>query len=288
MKMSGLVRSLVAAAIVSATGSVIQAGMPAEAPPPAASAAAGGVFTLNEELTYEVTYMSIPLGSIRILTTHQDGEGDRAMFTTKADVRSYSGVPFVRIREIDESTMNRAAIPAAFQAREQMDEKWKVVNYTFDQQAHRLIARESFADSEHGTTMEPGKIDTFTIRKNCVDGLSLLYFARVNALSSRGRAEVPTFLKGKEGTTIINFERKVTEEEIDAVDYPVDVVEIGGEAQVSGILGMSGEYTGWFSNDMAGVPIKGKVKIFLGSITIELKKWKRPDGWMPPHAPSGR
>lgn len=290
---SRLVLSMLCAVAFTTIAPILRAGTPAGAgsaaasssPSPQQNGRASGVFLLEEELIYEVTYMRIPLGSIRIVTTHQEGQGENARFTSAAYVRSYSGVPFVHIQETDESTMNTAALPFSFQARELTDEKWKITDYAFDQQAHRLIEKESYADSESGTNSVLKKADTVAIRPNCVDGLSLLFFARVNARSNGGRTEVPTFLKGKEGTTVINLERKVTSEDIGPVDYSVDVVELDGDAQVSGILGMSGEFTGWFSNDSASVPIKGKVKIFLGSITIELKKWKRSDGWTPPRAP---
>jgi hypothetical protein len=44
---------------------------------------------------------------------------------------------------------------------------------------------------------------------------------------------------------------------------------------------MTGEFTGWFSDDEAAVPIKGKLNVLLGSVTVELIQWKR-DSWSPP------
>jgi hypothetical protein len=239
-----------------------------------------GVLFLNEDLIYEVSWMGIPLGSIRTIVTRRLGEGENAIVTAVAHMNSYSGIPFVDLHETDETTMDHAGISLSFHAREKSDEKWKITDYAFDQQKHRLIARESIADSETGSGSVLKKNDTVNIAHNCVDGLSLLYYARINARSSK-RSAVPTFLKGKQGTTMINFYRKETSADIDAVDYPVDVVELDGDAQFSGILGMSGAFTGWFSNDDAQIPIKGKVKIILGSITVELKQWYRK-GWNPP------
>jgi len=54
-----------------------------------------------------------------------------------------------------------------------------------------------------------------------------------------------------------------------------------GNAEFTGIFGLNGPFEGWFSNDPAQIPIKAKMKVILGSINIELKKWQRT-GWNPP------
>lgn len=254
--------------------------------PPKKSSAGADVFLLNEDLIYEVSWMSIPLGSIRTIVTRVQGKGDEKIVTATAYIRSYSGVPFVDLYEVDETTMDHDGIPFSFRAREKADDKWKFTDYTFDQQKHRLFAKERVADSENGNGSVLNKFDSVSIANNCVDGLSLLYYARINARTNK-QASVPTYLKGKQGTTSINFYRKATSTDIDAVDYPVDVIELDGNAGFSGILGMTGEFTGWFSNDNAQIPIKGKMKIFLGSVTVELKEWHR-SGWNPPRYASAR
>jgi hypothetical protein len=73
------------------------------------------------------------------------------------------------------------------------------------------------------------------------------------------------------------------EEEVDAIKYPVDVVHFEGEAGFVGIFGLTGGFEGWFSNDAAQVPILARMKVILGSVKIELIKWKRA-GWTPPRA----
>jgi hypothetical protein len=44
---------------------------------------------------------------------------------------------------------------------------------------------------------------------------------------------------------------------------------------------MTGDFVGWFSDDAAAVPIKGKLKVLLGNVTVELIRWNRK-GWNPP------
>jgi hypothetical protein len=84
-------------------------------------------------------------------------------------------------------------------------------------------------------------------------------------------------------STFLNFKREHTSVEVDAIDYPVDVIGFDGHADFVGIFGLTGGFEGWFSNDEARVPILAKMKVLIGSVTIELMKWSRP-GWSPPRA----
>jgi hypothetical protein len=47
------------------------------------------------------------------------------------------------------------------------------------------------------------------------------------------------------------------------------------------LYGLGGKFEGWFSADDSRVPIKARMKVYLGNINIELKKWIRTD-WTPP------
>ena len=92
---------------------------------------------------------------------------------------------------------------------------------------------------------------------------------------------MPTVLYGKVGTTTYRFTDDKTTESIDALENPVKVVEFEGTTTAVGIFGMTGDFTAWFSDDNAAVPIKGKLKVLLGNVTVELVKWNRK-GWNPP------
>ena len=99
--------------------------------------------------------------------------------------------------------------------------------------------------------------DTLTLPgRQFVDGLAIGYFPR-SLIRSRGKFDVTTVLNGKVGTTTFDLDGRHTTEDIDAMDDPVKVVEVRGSTNAVGIFGMTGEFTGWFSDDEAGVPIKG-------------------------------
>jgi len=50
---------------------------------------------------------------------------------------------------------------------------------------------------------------------------------------------------------------------------------------LGGNYGLSGKFEGWFSDDDAHIPIKAKMNVYVGSVVIELVKWKR-GSWNPP------
>jgi hypothetical protein len=54
-----------------------------------------------------------------------------------------------------------------------------------------------------------------------------------------------------------------------------------GRADFVGVFGLTGSFNGMFSNDIAGIPITARLKVILGSIRVELKRWNR-GYWMPP------
>jgi hypothetical protein len=135
-------------------------------------------------------------------------------------------------------------------------------------------------------TNEYKKIDErmVPITNNCQDGLSLFYYAREHALEKM-QAKIPTFVDTNEVTANINFGIEHTDEDIDAVKYPIDVIKLDGRADFVGVFGLTGGFDGVFSNDAASIPIKARMKVILGSVKVELKSWKR-DSWTPPKAPS--
>jgi hypothetical protein len=94
---------------------------------------------------------------------------------------------------------------------------------------------------------------------------------------------IPTLINEERANTYIDFASRRTSVEIDAVEYPIDVVSFDGAADFVGIFGLTGDFEGWFSNDVARVPIMAKMKVIVGNITIELMRWTR-EGWNPPKA----
>ncbi len=233
-------------------------------------------FVEGEELVYNVRYTFINLGQVRIRTVgRMNADGHQAVFT-KAFIDSYKGVPFVDLHAVFESTIDSAVFSRHFMGKVKQDAAWDFSRYHFEYDRNRVIMERG----EQDTVVS--KKDTTDVNGPYQDGLSLFFYARDQLFSGK-RVAVPTLIKEQKSTTHIDFGNASSSVEVDAVEYPIDVVHFDGKMDFVGIFGLTGGFEGWFSNDSARVPILAKMKVLIGSVTIELMEWKRP-GWNPPKA----
>ena len=234
------------------------------------------VLRVGEDLVYNVRYGPFDLGSVRIVVLQREEIPRHLVYYCKALINSYPKVPFVDLHATYESYVDTMMYSHKFVGKLKQDDWWNFSRYTFDYDGKRA-------------TLEKGERDTIISKRDTIgldqvyqDGLSLFFNARQNLLSGQSMS-IPTLINEQKVTTRINFSGKQDPVEVDAVDYPIDAVRFEGTADFVGIFGLTGDFEGWFSNDEARVPIMAKMKVILGSVTIELMQWKR-EGWVPPRA----
>jgi len=232
------------------------------------------VLVPGEELTYRVSYLGIELGRIHLINEGRQEALGKPAFKCKALIDSREGIPFLSLHVIYESWMKHTAL-ASLQFIAQNRESGEFTKYTFDYDQRRI---------QTTTWIDRRKTDEriFQISRKYVDGLTILYAAR-QLLYSKRTAWIPTIVREDTAWTKINFIGNVSSVSIDAVSYPVRTVYFDGLANWTGVYGVTGYFEGWFSDDEARIPIKAKMKLYLGSADIELVGWKRP-GWSPPRA----
>jgi hypothetical protein len=239
-------------------------------PPPACCSK---IMAEEEDLVYEVSWTFFKLGSIR-LKTFRD-------YTAEAHVHSYEGVPFVDLHSIHYTTMDSSFYSRGSRSIEKKENVWTGMNYVYDLPNHRLTVEATLQKDPQSQPDSRSAKDTIHLDTiNFIDGLSIAYLPRAFVHSERS-IDVPTVLYGKLGTTTFNFSGKKVTEELDALDKPVKAVELTGTTSAEGIYGMTGDFRGWFSDDSAAVPLKGKLKVLIGNVNVELIKWNRK-GWNPP------
>jgi len=231
------------------------------------------VISEGEYLVYEVSWTVFKLGTIR-LWTHGD-------YTAEAYVDSYEGLPIVDLHSIHYTKMDSCFYSLASHSVEKHDDEWQGQEYRYDT-ARRCIYVEEICKKD--LRSPPYKRETRDsvqlATKSFLDGVSIAFFPR-GFLHAKRTLTIPTVLYGKLGETTFRFSEKPTTESIDADPQPVRVITVTGSTSAEGIYGMSGDFTGWFSDDEAGVPIKGKLQVLIGSVTVELIQWTRK-GWTLP------
>jgi len=235
------------------------------------------VFFVGEELTYNVRYSFFDLGQIRIRTIREVRTPEYLAYEAKAFIDSYSSVPFVNVHAVFESLMDSAAFSRLFTGRTRQDDYYEVSHYDFQYERGRLLMAVSRGDTTKVET------DTLEVATPYQDGLSLFFYAREQLFSQRA-VSIPTIIKEEKVETTIDFRTEKESVEIDAVDYPVDVLRFEGNADFVGFFGLTGYFEGWFSDDAARVPIMAHLQVIIGNITVELMEWER-GAWVPPRAP---
>lgn len=239
---------------------------------------------VGEELEYSVSYSIFTLGKIRIRIVHVEERNGRLVYKAQAIIDSAPGLPFVNLHVIFESDFDEEVFSYSWVSKDSSKHEIKYLAYSFDYAQNRVRIEQS--SEKRASERIVGKVDTLQIKEKSQDGLSLFFFARKH-LHDRAEINVPTVIGNEVVSTYINYQHRQTSVEIDAVDYPVDVIEFSGRADYTGIFGLTGGFRGWFSNDDARVPVVARMNVILGSIYIELVKWQRPN-WQPPKYVKGK
>jgi hypothetical protein len=233
----------------------------------------------GEDLLYEVSWWAIKIGQIRIKVMESKVSGDTISYTAAAFIDSYN-LPFVDLHSVTSTRMDSTLYCSFAKAVERRGEKWWVLKHYPEPHKKRIIIENVWQREMDGQPLGVSQFDTLVLGGLVQDGLSILYFARANAHSHK-MIRVPTIVYRTLGSTLLTFENRKTNVEIEALDAPVSVTHFDGKAEFEGIFGLTGNFEGWVSDDEASVPIKAKLGVILGSVNIELKEWKRP-GWKPP------
>ncbi len=238
------------------------------------------VFAKGEELVYEVSYLGVALGSISTRVTRIDTLREGVRVHADCLIRTYKGVPFVTLNTLFSTVMDEVPASTAFRNKEFRSEEnaFKYIEYIYKARKDVVYINE-YIENVAGSE----KRDTLDLEgKRWQDGLSLFFYARAFS-HARCVKQVPVLMYRSKATTSIRFGVERDEVDIDAVKYDIRVMKLEGETGFTGIFGLTGGFEGWFSDDEASVPIVAKMHVLIGSVRIELIKWKRA-GWKPPRA----
>jgi hypothetical protein len=235
------------------------------------------LFYPGEDLLYEVSYMGIKLGTIRLVSESLDVINNFPAYKVKAYIESYNGIPFVDIKGIMQSWVDTS-----------ITHSYKLIANTKKSEDSWLFEQvQQFPDKcevdiTHWLNKKLILSDTIKTKKKYSDGLSLLFFAR-NFGRTKSQIKIPTIIYKDTSNTSFNFLGKKEAVEVSSIKYPVKTRYFNGELGGKGIYGLTGDFEGWISDDSASIPIKAKLNVYLGYVNIELIKWKR-NAWTPPKA----
>lgn len=251
----------------------------AAAQPRSSDPSGRAVLMVGEELEYRVSYSFFNIGIIKTRVTDRWERDGRTIYRAEVSMDSDPALSWlVDLHMLFRGTVDGEAFSYSWLSEDSTSTGVDFRTMEFDYPRAKMYY--AWGRRPHrGANMIAGR-DTVPIRERSVDGMSLLFFARENVRQPRSW-RIPTFVDNREGITEIHFRDKREDLEIDAVNYPVRTVWFDGTAKFVGVFGLTGGFEGWFSDDEARIPIVGRLKVILGSVKVELVKWKR-GSWTPP------
>ncbi|MBL7033223.1 MAG: hypothetical protein ISR91_03680 [Candidatus Delongbacteria bacterium] len=231
---------------------------------PARKPSCRALYPVGTQYTYSVAYGVIPLGTLKIWTQRLlliEGELMAEVWFT-ADSNPLYGwlidMHDVFVAQLPISTTGLYSMHTSSIYNNEIMERL----YLLDHDSHSYIARGCHYQGDIYLYQFPCPLDAF-------DGISLLFAARRSV-----RLRQPQLY-----TTIVQEEFKHTMIELDTHESQmwdqgkrVPVLHLYGTANYRGEAGLSGSFEGWFSTDSLALPLKSKMKILLGSITVRLKE----------------
>jgi hypothetical protein len=237
------------------------------------------VLMVGEELEYRVSYSFFNIGIIKTRVTDRFERDGRVIYRAEVFMDSDPALSWlVDLHMMFRGTVDAEAFSYTWLSEDSTSSGVDFRTMEFDYPKGKMYY--AWGRRPHrGKNVVAGR-DTVPIRDRSVDGMSLLFFARENVRQPRSW-RIPTFVDNHEGITEINFRDKREDLDIDAVDYPVRTLWFDGTAKFVGVFGLTGGFEGWFSDDEARIPIVGRLKVILGSVKVELIRWKR-GSWAPP------
>jgi hypothetical protein len=230
---------------------------------------------VGEELTYVVKYLIFDLGEIKFKVLEKKKQNGYEYYRTKANIDSYSGIPFVDLHDIYESNYNIDHYSNQFRATQRKDDKIRFTNYLFDYDNNLLRIKKG--------RLSPYKIEldsTSELNHYMHDGLSIFYYARLNS-GRKDSTNIRCLVNEQIHFANMIFNDNDEAVSISAVDYDISCNKLTGSTDFRSIFGLTGKFSGWFSNDDNVVPIIAKLNVIIGEVTVELKSWRKSD-WIPP------
>lgn len=225
-------------------------------------------FQEGQELIYSVSYLFFHLGEIRMTDLGKEQVNGFEANHIKVVVESNPLLFWIDHESVYDTYITDDFKIARFVSDESIDgEEYNAV-YDFDYDNMKINL--TLFDKENPDNIQK---KTIQLTPNKIDGISLMYFARINS-GTPGLDTVSTFIEDKSGDVVFNFSQEKTITEIDAIPEGVSTLYFEGELFVEGIAGVTGPFEAWFSDDVYRVPILAYMEVFIGHVTIELEEWK--------------
>ena len=226
-------------------------------------------FCGGEWLKYKVKWGIIRLGTVEIFQ-EKTGENHSPIFKVRMHAKS-NNLPFINVFFINEGNLNPYHPTLQHFTLISGKEADNVTTYVYNPHSKTVLMK----------TVEQGKIvrlDSLIHSDAIYDALGMFMFIR--CLSASGfNITLNNIVDFKISQTHLKFSGEIDTINVSAFEKRQTALKFSGKADWVGKAwaGVTGPFHGWISHDSCAIPLKVQIKIFLGSITLELEKFTRED-----------
>ncbi len=225
---------------------------------------------VGETLTYKVNWSFVKLGKIKLVIKDTLNYNDHKVYHIRLHIDSNPMLFFVDMHSVVDTYIDDQMRLHRFYSNENIDGVNYLTEYNVDYDKH--IADVTMTDMKDTSNVITKQLP---FEGNLYDGTSLIFYARRH-LDKKVSKNVTVISKAELSRVKINFKGRDKNVSLDAIDQPVGSFYVNGLFDNEGFAGLSGPFEGWFANDPQAPPLKARLKVFIGSVSLELidfKKW---------------
>lgn len=228
-------------------------------------------FIIGEELTYNVMWMHVRLGTATIQVYDSLKMNNQKLYHVKFFLESNPLLFFINMQGKFECYVDENFKPYLFRSVEKVDDISCDSYYRFDYHDSLIYVR--IVDRRDSTRVIEKSIP---LNNHVLDGISLIFYIR-------SRVDVPNM---EQLTVIAGGEKKLLDLKIsdrrkkiriNSRNLEFDTFEIEGKAHFTSTAGVTGKFRAWFATDQQKPPMVAELKVFIGNVKLILESWKNWD-----------
>ncbi|MEX2584852.1 MAG: DUF3108 domain-containing protein [Balneolaceae bacterium] len=224
------------------------------------------LMSVRERFVYNVRYSFFNLGEIEVELMPDTLWNGRPVQRMRTIMRSGSGVPFVRNRNVHYQNFFTYTPEAMYSHRfwrsDLHDDEPERSEIIFDREAGLVLF------FERG---EPR--DTLELVEPASGGDVIFFYSRMFAGTEQAY-RLPVFIDDELGMVSAVSSPETELRSYDAFSEPIETYESEGVADIDGPFGFTGRFRSWFATDERRIPVEAHVRVLFGNVRITLKSYE--------------
>lgn len=225
------------------------------------------LMSVRERFVYNVRYSFINLGQIEVELLPDSTYDGRRVQRMRTIMRSGSGVPFVRNRNVHYNNLfsynDEGLYSHIFWRDDLHDDEYRRSEILFDRD------RQLVYFFERG---EP--CDTLTLEDPASGGDIIFFYSRLFA-GIEEPYTLPVYISRERGEVTASSSPDVETRSYEAFPEPIETYRSEGVADIDGPFGFTGRFRSWFSTDDRRIPVEAHVRVLFGNVRITLVSYEQ-------------